>query len=323
MDLMYNCKMMNCPSRSRTFLMWGWLLILTAGLSGCSSGLAAGPVPFIDLQERTPLPIAAPAEVVHLRMGVAAILSPQGTMTSYSALAEYLSRKLGRPVDLVQRRTYAEFNELVKRGEVELAFICTNSYVVGAQEFGMELLLAPEIGGESVYYSQLIVPADSSAQTMADLRGKVFAFTDPMSFTGHIYPTYLLQQLGETPETFFRRTFYTYSHDRAIEAVANGVADGAAVDSLVLDYALQREPEMAERLRIIHTSEAFGIPPVVVPPTLPPRQKAQLRELLLTMDEEREGQIVLRQLGIDRFIEIEDAAYDGVRRIVQMTGTRE
>lgn len=220
----------------------------------------------------------------------------------------------------MQRRTYAEFNELVERGEVDLAFICTNSYVVGAEQFGMELLLAPEIHGESVYYSQLIVPADSSAQSMADLHDKVFAFTDPMSFTGHIYPIYLLQQLGEKPETFFRRTFYTYSHDCAIEAVANGLADGAAVDSLVLDYALRREPRMAERLRIIHTSEPFGIPPVVVPPTLPPRQKAQLRELLLTMHEERKGQIVLRQLGIDRFIEIDDAAYDGVRQLVQVTG---
>ncbi|GIV67146.1 substrate-binding domain-containing protein [Caldilinea sp.] len=304
------------------WLIVGWLLLAATGLSGCSPGLTTHAAPFIDLQERTPLPVAAPAEVAHLRMGVAAILSPQGTMTSYSALAEYLSRKLGRPVDLVQRRTYAEFNELVERGEVELAFICTNSYVVGAEKFGMELLLAPEIGGESVYYSQLIVPANSPAQTMADLRGKVFAFTDPMSFTGHIYPTYLVQQLGETPETFFRRTFYTYSHDRAIEAVANGVADGAAVDSLVLDYALQREPGMSERLRIIHKSEAFGIPPVVVPPTLPPRQKALLRELLLTMHEEAEGQIVLRNLGVDRFIEIEDAAYDGVRRLVQATGIR-
>ncbi len=238
-------------------------------------------------------------------------------MASYSALTEYLARKLGRPVDLVQRRTYAEFNELVERGEVDLAFVCTNAYVVGAETFGMELLLAPEIDGKSVYYSQLIVPVESAAQSMADLRGEVFAFTDPMSFTGYIYPLYLLRQLGETPETFFQRTFYTYSHDRAIEAVANGLADGAAVDSLVLDYALQREPEMAARLRIIYTSEAFGIPPVVVPPSLPPRQKAQVRNLLLTMHEEREGQIVLRQLGIDRFIEIEESAYDDIRRIVQ------
>ena len=129
--------------------------------------------------------------------------------------------------------------------------------------------------------------------------------------------------MGETPERFFQRTFYTYSHDRAIEAVADGVADGAAVDSLVLAYALQRNPDLAERIRIIHTSEAFGIPPVVVPATLPPRQKLQLRELLLTMHEDSEGRAVLQDLGIDGFVAVDDAAYDGVRTIVHATGIGE
>lgn len=280
-------------------------------------------LPHVDLSVRTPLPHAAPGEIAHLRVGVAAILSPQGTVESYSELTAYLAEKMGRPVDLLQRRTYAEFNDMVEKSQVDLAFICTNSYVVGNEQFGMELLVAPEINGESVYYSQLIVPASSAAQSMADLRGKVFAFTDPMSFTGRIYPVYLLQQMGETPERFFQRTFYTYSHDRAIEAVAAGVADGAAVDSLVLDYALQRNSELASRLRIIHTSTAFGIPPVVVPPTLPPRQKAQLRDLLLTMHEDTAGQAVLRELGIDRFVAIDNTAYDGVRAIVHATGIGE
>jgi phosphonate transport system substrate-binding protein len=272
---------------------------------------------------RTPLPQVAPAELTHLRVGVAAILSPQGTVESYSELTGYLAEKLGRPVDLLQRRTYAELNDMVEENQVDLAFICTNAYVVGNEQFGMELLLAPEINGESVYRSQLIVPADSNAETLADLRGSVFAFTDPMSFTGRIYAVYLLQQMDEMAEQFFQRTFYTYSHDRAIEAVADGVADGAAVDSLVLDYALQRDPSLAERIRIIHTSEAFGIPPVVVPATLPPRQKAQLSDLLLTMHEDSEGRAVLHGLGIDRFVEVDNAAYDGVRAIVHATGIGE
>ncbi|HAJ34870.1 MAG TPA: phosphate/phosphite/phosphonate ABC transporter substrate-binding protein [Chloroflexi bacterium] len=297
-------------------------LLITTLLAGCG-GVQSAPLPFVDLSVRTPLPQIAPAELMHLRIGIAAILSPQGTVTSYSKLADYLAEKLGRPVDLLQRRTYAELNDMVEASQVELAFICTNAYVVGNEQFGMELLLAPEINGESVYYSQLIVPTASAAQSMADLRGQVFAFTDPMSFTGRIYPVYLLQQMGETPERFFRRTFYTYSHDRAIEAVADGVADGAAVDSLVLDYALQRNPDLASRIRIVHTSEAFGIPPVVVPPTLPPRQKAQLRDLLLTMHTDAAGQAVLRELGIDRFVEIDNAAYDGVRAIVHATGIGE
>jgi phosphonate transport system substrate-binding protein len=297
-------------------------LLICLVLAACAPAQGAA-IPYVDLSVRTPLPQAAPAELTHLRVGVAAILSPQGTVESYSELTDYLAEKLGRPVDLLQRRTYAELNDMVEADQVDLAFICTNAYVVGNEHFGMELLLAPEINGESVYRSQLIVPVDSDADTMTDLRDRVFAFTDPMSFTGRIYAVYLLQQIGETPEQFFQRTFYTYSHDRAIEAVADGVADGAAVDSLVLDYALQRDPGLAERIRIIHTSEAFGIPPVVVLATLPPRQKLQLRNLLLTMHEDSEGRAVLHELGIDRFVEVDDAAYNGVRAIVHATGIGE
>lgn len=154
---------------------------------------------------------------------------------------------------------------------MDLAFVCTSSYILGKREFGLQLLAAPQVEGEVVYRAQLIVPANSTATQIQDLHGKVFAFTDPTSFTGRIYPTYLVQNLGETPESFFSQTFFTYSHDNAIRAVADGIADGASVDSLVLEFALKRQPELAGQIRIIHTSPSFGIPPVVVSPGLRPQ----------------------------------------------------
>lgn len=287
-------------------------------LAGCAQARAE-PLPYVDLSQRAPLPPAAPAEVIPLRLAVAAIFSPQGTVESYSGFADYLSQKLNRPVELIQRRTYAEVNELVAQNDVDLAFVCTSAYVDGHDAFGMELLAAPEVNREHIYYSVLIVPANSSAQTMSDLRGQVFAFTDPMSHSGRAYPTYLLQQLNTTPETFFGRTFFTYSHDKAIQAVAQGVADGAAVDSLVLDYALQRDPALAERITIIHRSPPFGIPPVVVPPQLPPRQKAELRQILLDMPADPIGRQILAGLGFDRFTVLDDSAYDSARQIIKAT----
>lgn len=296
------------------------LTVLPVILLAACGAAQAQELPYVNLNQREPLPLAAPAEVVPLRLAVAAIFSPQGTVESYNGLAAYLSHKLGRPVELVQRRTYAEANELIERGQVDLAFVCTSAYVAGHDEFGMELLLAPEVNGEQVYYSVLITPAGSPAQSMADLQGAVFAFTDPMSHSGRVYPTYLLQQLGTTPDEFFSRTFFTYSHDKAIQAVAEGVADGAAVDSLVLDYALQRDPSLAERVKIIHRSPPFGIPPVVVPPTLPPRQKAELRQILLDMPADPEGRQILASLGIDRFTPLDDSAYNTARQIIAVTG---
>jgi phosphonate transport system substrate-binding protein len=250
-----------------------------------------------------------------LRMAVAAILSPEGTIESYAALAEFLEEALQRPVEIVQRRTYDEINDLLESGEAEIGFVCTSAYVTGHDSFGLELLAAPEIGDEAVYHSELIVPADSAASSIADLRGARFAFTDPISTTGRVYPTYLVQELGEDPSTFFSSTFFTYSHDRAIEAVAEGLADGAAVDSLVLDYALARDPDLRSAIRVIHRSPAFGIPPVVASPALTATQKAEIKALLLSLADEPAARPVLEALGIDRFVHIDDAAYDSVREV--------
>jgi len=277
-------------------------------------------LPYVDLSELQPLPAVAQAEVSPLRVAVAGVISPKGTVESYTPLLDYLSRELDRPVELVQRRTYAEVNDLIERGEVDLAFVCTSAYVAGHRKFGMKLLAAPEVNGEAVYYSYLIVPADSPARSMADLRGKVFAFTDPMSNTGRLYPTYLVRQLGETPETFFQRTFFTYSHDDAIRAVAAGLADGAGVDSLVYDFAVARDPELAAKTKVIHRSPPFGSPPAVVNPNLSPKLQAELQRLLLELDDRPEGREILKALGIDRFVLIDDAAYDSVRALERAVG---
>ncbi|NOZ72502.1 MAG: phosphate/phosphite/phosphonate ABC transporter substrate-binding protein [Chloroflexi bacterium] len=293
-----------------------WLLLLLAVLLSACSSDRDDALPYVDLTIRQPLPAAAPSQIVPLRIAVAAIISPQGNVESYADLGTYVGDRLRRPVELVQRRTYAEINELVANNTVDVAFVCTSAYVDGHDKFGMELLAAPQINGESVYYSELIVPSDSPAQSMADLRGKSFAFTDPMSFSGRVYPTYLVKKLGFVPEEFFSNVFFTYSHDRAIESVAAGIADGAAVDSLVLNYLFRQNPELRQRIKIISRSPAFGIPPVVAPPGLPPQQKAQLQEILLTMHEDPVGKEILSALGIDRFVPIKDQAYGGARQLI-------
>jgi phosphonate transport system substrate-binding protein len=294
--------------------------VLCLVLVACAS-VPAPAADIIRLSDLQPLPATPSGTVVPLRVAVAAVISPRGTVESYQALLDYLAKKLDRPVELVQRRTYAEINDLVESGLVDMAFVCTSAYVAGHDKFGMELLAAPQVNGETVYYSVLVVPADSLAQSMADLQGKVFAFTDPISNTGRNYPTYLVQQLGSTPEQFFARTFFTYSHDDALRAVASGLADGAAVDSLVYDFAILREPELAQQTRIIHRSPPFGIPPVVVRPGLRPQLKADLQSLLIDMGNGAEGRQALQVIGVEKFVVIDDADYNSARDLLAADGS--
>ncbi|NWF63880.1 MAG: phosphate/phosphite/phosphonate ABC transporter substrate-binding protein [Chloroflexi bacterium] len=270
----------------------------------------------VDLNDLQPLPTPAGHDAVPLRVAVAAVISPEGTVESYSPLLSYLEEKLDRPVELVQRKTYLEVNDLIEHGEVDVAFVCTSAYIQGHDTFGMELLAAPQVEGETVYNSYLIVPASSSAQSMNDLQGRVFAFTDPISLSGRVYPSYLVHQLGFTPEEFFSRTFFTYSHDEAIRAVASGVADGAAVDSLVYEFAVARDPSLAEKTKVIHRSPDFGIPPVVVSPFTRPQVKADLQALLLAMSNDPDAKEALSSIGVESFVMINDSVYDGVRELL-------
>ena len=270
----------------------------------------------VDLNNLQPLPTPVNSQAMPLRVAVAAVISPKGTIESYSPFLSYLEEKLHRPVELIQRRTYLEINDLIEHGEVDLAFVCTSAYIQGHDTFGMELLVAPQVDGKTTYNSYLIVPAASQAQRMSDLRGKVFAFTDPISLSGRVYPTYLVQQLGLTPEEFFGRIFYTYSHDEAIRAVASGVADGANVDSLVYEYTLARDPSLAEKVKVIQRSPDFGIPPVVVSPLIRPQVKAELQSLFLQMANDPAASDALTSIGVERFVLISDSAYDNVRTLV-------
>ena len=311
------------PGRAQTrtcrkTLRWLALALLLGLAMGCGDdGLRQAP--FVRLNALSPLPNADP-QVAPLRVAVSAIISPQGTVASYRPLLDYLGRRLDRPVQLVQRRTYAEVNDLIRRNEVDVAFICTRAYVQGRRAFGMELLAIPVVNGQTVYYSTIIVRADHPAQRFEDLRGAIFAFTDPLSTTGYLYPSVLLRRMGESAESFFQRTFFTYSHDHAIYAVAEGVADAAAVDSLVLDYAVQLDPSLRDRLRVLGRSPAFGIPPVVVGPGIRPQTKALLREALFAMADDVDGRQALQALGVDRFLPGRDQDYDSVRALERELG---
>jgi phosphonate transport system substrate-binding protein len=287
------------------------IIILAILFSACGP---ASPAP-INLNHLELLPTPSGLETPPLRVAIAAVISPQGALESYSPLLDYLETKLGRPVERIQGSTYAETNEVLQSGLVDIAFVCTGAYIKGSAEFGMEILAVPEMDGESVYYSWVIVPANSSAQEVEDLRGSTFAFTDPLSLTGWMYPNYLLSQLGQRSEAFFSKTFFTYSHDRAIHAVADGFADGAAVDSLIFNYLIAREPSIAERVRVIHRSPAFGMPPVVVNPGIEPGLRAELQELLLNMPGDPDGLTALEALGIDRFVLTEDDLYNSAREV--------
>lgn len=304
----------SCLRLSRTF-PW-FLFILFLFCSGCSRG---GDTTVVDFSKT--IPVARPGEqppAQHsLRVAVGAMISPKETFVYYRQILDYIGTNLGKDVQLVQRKTYGEINELFGKGEIDLAFVCSGPYANGKEKFGFELLATPQVQGSHYYHSYLIVNKDSPFHRLEDLKGRVFAFTDPDSNTGKLVPTYWLAQMGVRPENFFGKTIYTYSHDNSILAVARGLVDGAAIDGLIWEYYHHINPIFTSRTRIIRKSEPYGIPPLVVSRQSPFELKRSIRRLLLTMHQDPEGEQILSALMIDRFIEPQEEWYDSIRHMQQ------
>jgi phosphonate transport system substrate-binding protein len=289
-----------------------FVLILTGLLAACSQDGAA--IDFSQTEDQASFSPSLPSDDV-IRMAVAPVLSPVPTFGLYQELTDYVADKLGRPVELIQGKTYQEINDLVKSGDVTLALVCTNPFLQGQEEFGMELLAAPEVGDQPYYYSLLVVRTGLDVNSLADLRGMTFAFTDPLSNSGRLAPLYQLALLGETPESFFSRAIFTYAHDNSIRAVADGLVDAAAVDSQVYEYLRLTDPDLMSKVKVVERWGPFGISPVVVNPNLDPELKARLREVFLEMDGDSQGRELLQRLLIDRFIVPDDSIYDSVRQM--------
>lgn len=255
-----------------------------------------------------------------LHVAVANVISPRASYRLYDDLLTYISDRIGRPVERLQRSTYAEANDLIRYGDADVGFVCSVAYLQGQRDFGMELLAAPVVNGKQIYYSYILVPSDSPVKVVTDLRGKVFAFTDPLSNSGRLAPIYLLHQHGTRPETFFSRVVFTYSHDNSVNAVANKLVDGAAVDSLVFNSMTERDESLRSKLRILWKSPPYGIPPVVVNPRLGADLKARLKSVLYRMHENADGRRILRSIGVEKFAPIEDPAYDSIRQMLAEIG---
>jgi phosphonate transport system substrate-binding protein len=298
----------------RKRLISGFIFALLIAVYGCGGDTDAVVVDF-SKTVAVERPVSPEPGSARLRVAVAAIISPKETFIFYRQLLDYIGAKLGREIEFVQRKTYAEINELLAKGQIEMAFICSGPYALGKDKYGIELLATPQVQNNHFYQSYLIVNKNSAFRSLADLRGSTFAFTDPDSNSGKLVPTVWLAQMGEAPETFFRKTIYTYSHDNAILAVARGLVDGAAVDGLIWEYFRHRNPVFTSRTRVIRKSEPYGIPPIVASKSLHFELKTRIRRELFAMHQDSEGQKILNELLIDRFISPRDEWYDSIREI--------
>lgn len=229
--------------------------------------------------------------------------------------ASYLEKRLGRPVVFVQRRSYREIMALLDTGEIDFAWICGYPYVQHRAE--LSLVAAPLFDGRPYYNSYIIVASDGPYQSLSELSGKVFAYSDPDSNSGYLSPRAAIASRGARPDGFFRLSFFTYGHAETVEAVANHVADAGAVDSYVWEYLKVHNSGLASRTRIIEASEPFGFPPVVASRNADRAVTTLMRAALLEMPENDQGRELLQALMLDGFTDADPEIFDTIGQMAR------
>ena len=229
----------------------------------------------------------------------------------------YLTERLQLPVIFVQRGSYREIVELIRAGKIDFAWLCGYPYVRFKRE--LRLLAVPLYRGNPLYQSYLIVPAaDRQTTSLFDLGGKMFAYSDPDSNSGYLYPQYQLLQARFNPATFFSRSFFTWSHRKVIEAVGVGLAQGGAVDGYVWDMLASVHPELTAATRIVSRSPELGYPPFVARGKVQPDLFTAMQQVLRSMNLDPQGAELLKVLQLDGFVEGRERLFDSIAEMARV-----
>jgi phosphonate transport system substrate-binding protein len=238
-----------------------------------------------------------------------------------TGLAELLTASLSMPAAACTDIPWQERERRLDSGEIGLCWICGLPYVWKADRpapsiglLAAPVMRAPRYQNRPVYYSDVIVRADSPYNSLEDLRGARWAYNEPGSHSGYNVVRAELGRRGERAG-YFARAIEAGSHQNALRMILAGEVDGAAIDTTVLELELRLHPEWRALLRAVGTLGPSPIPPWVISRTVSEKLRAALKEALLHLHEDPRGRDLLARAGMARLVAVTDRDYDPIREM--------
>jgi phosphonate transport system substrate-binding protein len=216
--------------------------------------------------------------------------------------------------------SYAAVIEAMGAGKVDIGWLATFSYVLGKDKYDFDLLLIVVRFGSPFFRGQIVVNAKSGIKNLAGLKGKSFAYVDPASSSGHLYPKTLILKEGYNPEKFFGQSVFAGSHNAVILSVLRGDVDGGATYDDARAAVAKSYPDIFDKVRVIAHTTDIPNDTVTARKGLDPVIKEKIKNGLMKLTKTPEGSKVLKQVyGISGLMDF-DAFFDPVRDASRLLG---
>ena len=239
-----------------------------------------------------------------LILAVPKSLLSKHTLHTFTQLLNFLESDTGYPIALRQVDSYASLMEQYHAGAIDFAFSGRLSAALIEKEGTRPIPIASPIPIEERSYHALIVADQQLDENIFfELEGKAFAFTDPLSATGHFYPMHLINQYQlPVPEKFFSHHFYTYCPKDAILSVLSGVTAAASTNSITFDRLKEDRPEAVDELQVMHTSTPMDPPVLIASPHVSSQITEDWKTFFQRVHQDEKGETILESLGWERLI---------------------
>ena len=281
--------------RTRSILLSN-LALLVLLVTGCGAGMAAG---------------GSSSDQDPVRVGLIPNQSPDTVKAQYEPFREYLSDRLGRPVELFVASDYAGVVEAMASDRLDLAYFGGVTYVQAEQRAKIRPIVTEvdRSTNTTKYHSVIITQADSEIRDVQDIKGKLFSFGDINSTSGSLYPRLMLEKAGITDFEDTDQFVYSGGHDATALAVQNGTAAAGGLEERILQRLVEKGTIDASKLRIVERSEPIEGYPWVVRDSLDEELSQKIADAFLSM-QERE---LLKLMRAERYERVDASDYDYIR----------
>jgi phosphonate transport system substrate-binding protein len=256
-----------------------------------------------------------------VRFGVEPYDTAARLVPIYQKVGELIGDKLGCKVEVFVATSYNAEIEAMRNGKLEIGEFGPLGYVLAHQVAKAEAVAAfgTADGKPDTYWASIVTYPGSGMNTVAEIKGHSFAFSDPASTSGHLFPAYGLRKAGLDPDKDLR-AIYAGSHTSSFEALYNHKVDAGELNSEQLESAKQRGHYKDGDLVFLWKSDPIPTDPFAVRGDLPADFKTQVIEVLQNLDLsalDPADRKIMVGAGITRLVPQTDGAYDGIRDLVK------